>query len=91
MRGAFRATRGFDQNCRIGLVDDVLTTGSTLESAAEALLAAGALEVRGLTLAATLPRLASRGKRQAQPECAVYSHAASDAPIPLQSGTRHVD
>jgi ComF family protein len=58
--GAFRAQRSFDSDCRIGLVDDVLTTGSTLEAAASALLDAGALEVRGLTLAATLPRRARR-------------------------------
>jgi len=67
LRGAFRATRSFDRDCRIGLVDDVLTTGSTLEAAAEALLEAGALEVRGLTLAATLPRSAVRKRQQASP------------------------
>ena len=55
VRGAFTCVRRFDRDLRIALVDDVLTTGSTLDAAAEALLDAGALEVRGLTLAATLP------------------------------------
>jgi ComF family protein len=55
VRGAFRATSGLEPGARIWLVDDVLTTGSTLDSAADALLEAGALEVHGLTLAATVP------------------------------------
>ncbi len=63
VRGAFRAKDPIDSGCRIGLVDDVLTTGSTLEAAAEALLEAGALEVHGLTLAATLPTPALRPPR----------------------------
>jgi ComF family protein len=40
---------------RVILVDDVLTTGTTLEVAAETLLAGGVEEVCALTLAATLP------------------------------------
>jgi predicted amidophosphoribosyltransferase len=36
------------------LVDDVMTTGATLESAAQALKNAGAADVQGLTLAKTV-------------------------------------
>ncbi len=63
IRDAFRATPRLGTASRVWLVDDVLTTGSTLDSAANALLDAGCSEVRALTLAATLPtRHASRGK-----------------------------
>jgi len=55
VRGAFRATSRMGTATRLWLVDDVLTTGSTLDAAADALLEAGAFEVRALTLAATLP------------------------------------
>lgn len=55
VRSAFRSRTLLGPGLRIGLVDDVLTTGQTLEAAAEALLEAGAGEVVGLTIAATLP------------------------------------
>lgn len=42
------------RNARILLVDDVLTTGATLNTAAEALIAAGARRVDALTVAATV-------------------------------------
>lgn len=61
LRGAFRANHRLPRDLKIWLVDDVLTTGSTLEAAAEALLDGGAVEVRALTLAATLP--AGRARR----------------------------
>ncbi len=56
LRRAFRAARPMHDCERIWLVDDVLTTGATLEAAAEALIEAGVAEVRSLTLAATPPR-----------------------------------
>jgi ComF family protein len=56
VRGAFHVSNRLGAATRIWLVDDVLTTGSTLDAAGDALLEAGAFEVRALTLAATLPR-----------------------------------
>ena len=53
VRGAFRA-RGRDVPRRLGLIDDVYTTGATVSAAASALRAAGARDVRVITFARTV-------------------------------------
>lgn len=55
VRGAFRAVLRGERPERVWIIDDVLTTGATLEAAASALLDAGAEEVHGICLAATRP------------------------------------
>jgi ComF family protein len=54
--GAFRARTSRRLPRRIWLVDDVVTTGSTLADAARALRRAGAREVIGICVARTPPR-----------------------------------
>ncbi len=52
LRGAFRLRRGSNvQGLRMLLVDDVLTTGSTLSECASVLQKAGALSVHAITVA----------------------------------------
>ena len=55
LAGAFVASPAV-AGCHVVLIDDVLTTGSTAESCAQALLAAGATQVDVLTFAYTLPQ-----------------------------------
>lgn len=60
VRGAYamRSPARID-NTRVLLVDDVFTTGATLDACARALRQGGAARVAGLTLARALPRWAS--------------------------------
>ena len=51
MRGAFRAVRPVDPACTYIIIDDVITTGATLQAAIDALVAAGAKHIISLALA----------------------------------------
>jgi ComF family protein len=69
LQGAFRVRGRLSKaGPRIALVDDVLTTGSTLEASANALLAAGAGEIVALTLSATV------APRRAWGDTGTYAH-----------------
>jgi ComF family protein len=54
VRGAFRCTRAL-AGARVAVVDDVMTTGATLEELARTLKRAGAARVTNWVLARTLP------------------------------------
>ena len=54
VRGVFVATRSFAGESVV-LIDDVLTTGATLNALARAVLEAGAVRVDALVLARVLP------------------------------------
>jgi predicted amidophosphoribosyltransferase len=48
---AFQANGKFVRGCAVLIVDDVMTTGATIEASSRALKKAGAEKVYGLTLA----------------------------------------
>jgi predicted amidophosphoribosyltransferase len=54
VRGAFRAARAL-AGASIAVVDDVMTTGATLDEIAATLKAAGATQVVNWVVARTLP------------------------------------
>lgn len=56
VRDAFTADPGLVAGKRVVLMDDVATTGATLDAAARTLLQAGASDVRALAIARALPR-----------------------------------
>jgi len=56
MANAFRVRKNVDQKA-IGIVDDVLTTGSTLSACAQALRRGGAREVIAITCATPKPKI----------------------------------
>ena len=55
VRGAFRCSRALI-GARVAVVDDVMTTGATLDELARTLKAAGALHVENWVVARTFPR-----------------------------------
>lgn len=63
--GAFRASRAVAGR-RVLILDDVITTGATVNAAAEAVLAAGAIEVTAIAVARTAPRARRDGLAEAQ-------------------------
>ena len=64
VRGAFLAESRIVESKTLLLVDDTTTTGSTLDSAAGALMDAGASKVYALTFAKALPKNFSNFERQ---------------------------
>jgi len=62
VRGAYETRKGTKvDNLRILLVDDVFTTGATLDSCSRALKKAGAASVCGLTVARVVPEPTRKG------------------------------
>ena len=72
-RGAFVLQPGIDVPERVVLVDDVLTTGATLDAAAHVLIEAGARNVRSLAVARSCRRDACRSV-----SAGIHSEEAAD-------------
>jgi ComF family protein len=69
VRGAYATREGTQvDNLRVLLVDDVFTTGATLDACSRALRKAGAVRVAGLTVARVLPPSFSRPESRIVPQ-----------------------
>jgi len=67
VRGAYATRKGLRvDKLRVLLLDDVMTTGATLDSCARALKQAGAAAVMGLTVARVVPGWSPTGPQQPQ-------------------------
>jgi competence protein ComFC len=76
VRGAYATRKGLRvDKLRVLLIDDVLTTGATLDSCARALKDAGAASVLGLTVARVVSDWSSTGSQQrGKPESSRRDH-----------------
>jgi competence protein ComFC len=72
VRGAYATHRTAQvDKLRVLLVDDVFTTGATLDACYRALKGAGAARVVGLTVARALPRFSTQGTGSPDPDLGV--------------------
>ncbi len=81
VKGAYAATPGARaEELRLLLVDDVFTTGATLDACARALFAAGAASVYALTVARAIPQHGDFDQRAAPASIRDLSHIARSRP-----------
>ena len=84
VKGAYAATPGARaEKLRLLLVDDVFTTGATLDACARALFAAGAASVYALTVARAIPQHADFDQTAALAHLRDVSHIAHSRRVPL--------
>jgi predicted amidophosphoribosyltransferase len=84
VKGAYAATPGARaEKLRLLLVDDVFTTGATLDACARALFAAGAASVYALTVARAIPQHADFDQTAALAHVRDVSHIAHSRRVPL--------
>ena len=72
---------------RVVLIDDVWTTGATIEACASVLRQAGARDVSALTVATTRVRLPRQSRRPPHPPDALRRHGAKSDPAPDASSS----